>query len=115
MVKLANELDSALSNADLNKIDVKAKLASVASGLGLGAKASYTISNKPVNITVNMTVSMNAEDLEKALIMRTNSIIRDRINFATGADDRGGNGRRANNQIPENPSSPIVRPVQAVD
>ena len=82
MIKVANEMDSALSNGALNKIDIKAKLANVAKAVGLGGSATYTVNpSRQVQITVNMTVEMNAADIEKALIMRTSSIIAQRIDF----------------------------------
>lgn len=110
MVKLANQLDSALADGNLNKVDVKAKLANVAGAVGLGGKASYSITSKPVNITVNMTVTMNAEDLEKSLIMRGSSIIRDRLNFSTGDTA----GRMGSPPIPETPTNNLPK-IQAID
>lgn len=109
MIMLVNELDSALADGNLNKVNVKAKLANVANAVGLGGKATYTVTSKPVNITVNMTVTMNVDDIEQAMIMRSNSIIRDRINFATGEN----HGRQGSPQIPEtrNPSLPKISPV----
>lgn len=83
MIGIANDLNSALSDGNLNKIDVKAKLQNVAKAVGLGGKATYTVNpSRAVQITVNMTVEINAADMEKALVMRGNSVIRDRINFA---------------------------------
>jgi len=90
MIDQVNKMDEALSDGRLNTINVKTKLQQVAANVGLGSKAQYTIQTKPVNITVNLQVSMNAEDMEKALIMRASSIIRDRLNFATERpSDRG--------------------------
>lgn len=98
MIDQVNKMDEALSDGKLNTINVRTKLKQVASNVGLGSKAQYTIQSKPVNITVNLTVSMNAEDMEKALIMRTSSVIRDRLNFATNnPNDRG------DTTIPEKP------------
>lgn len=92
MVDQVRKMDEALSDGKLNTVNVQTKLKSVASGMGLGGKASYTIQSKPVNITVNLNVSMNAEDMEKALIMRSTSIIRERLNFVTSSpSDRGDN------------------------
>jgi hypothetical protein len=110
MIQLANQLDSALADGNVNKLDVKTKLTNVANSVGLGGKASYSISSKPVNITINMTVTMNAEDVEKALIMRGSSIIRDRINFATGDNA----GRVGSPPIPETPTSNLPK-ITAVD
>jgi len=91
MIKLANELDSTLSEGNLNKLDVQAKLKRVAENVGMGAKGNYTIKNKNVNVTVNLEVNINAEDLEKALIMRTKSKIRQRLNWmAQNPTQQGG-------------------------
>ena len=84
MVKQANELDKALADGNLNKIDVKARLERVAKSVGLGGKATYTVdTGKNVVITVNMQVVMSAGEVEKAIIFNKNSIITDRLNFAT--------------------------------
>ena len=107
MIKLVNDLDSALADGNLNKVDVKAKLANVANAVGLGGKATYTVTSKPVNITVNMTVTMNVDDIEQAMVMRANSVIRDRLNFATGDNA----GRKGSPMIPEtrNPNLPKIQ------
>lgn len=110
MVTLANQLDTALSDGNLNKVDIKAKLTNVANSVGLGAKAQYTVTSKPVNLTVNLTVSLNAEDMEKALIMRGSSIIRDRINFATGDNA----GRKGSPAIPETYTNNLQK-INAID
>ena len=110
MIQLANQLDSALADGNLNKLDVRAKLSNVANSVGLGGKASYSITSKPVNITINMTVTMNAEDIEKALIMRGSSIIRDRLNFATGDNA----GRKGSPPIPETPTTNLSK-IQTAD
>ena len=84
MVKQANELDKALADGNVNKIDVKAKLERVARAVGLGGKATYTVdTGRNVVITVNMQVYMSASEVEKAIIFNKNSVITDRINFAT--------------------------------
>lgn len=83
MVTKANELENILSNESLNKVNVPARLKTLAKGVGLGSSGRYQIHNKDVQITINLSVSMDADDLEKTLIMRKKSIIRDRLNFAT--------------------------------
>lgn len=110
MVALANQLDTALSDGNLNKVDIRAKLTNVANSVGLGAKAQYTITSKPVNITVNLNVALNAEDMEKAIIMRGSSIIRDRVNFATGDNA----GRRGSPAIPETYTNNLQK-INAID
>lgn len=84
MVRQANELDKALADGNINKIDIKTRLERVAKAVGLGGKATYTVdTGKNVVITVNMQVFMSAAEVEKAIIFNKTSIITDRINFAT--------------------------------
>ena len=109
MVRLANDMDTALADGNLNKIDVRARLQRLAGNVGLGAKAKYTIQNKSVNITVNLQVSMNAEDLEKALLMRTKSVITQRINFLANKPEKKGGP-----DIPTTPGGQI-NPIQTID
>jgi hypothetical protein len=83
MVKQANDLDKALSDGNVNKIDIKAKLERVAKAVGLGGKASYTVNpSKEIALTVNLTVVMEAGEVEK-MILTGKSVIRDRLNGAT--------------------------------
>jgi hypothetical protein len=83
-VRQANDLDKALGDGNINKIDIKAKLDRVARAVGLGGKASYTVNpSKQVQIVVNLEVVMDVDKVEKVMIMRKQSIIRDRLNFAT--------------------------------
>lgn len=100
MVSSANALSSALANGDLNKIDIKTKLENVARSVGLGGKASYTVQNAGVSITVNMTVEINAADMEKAIVLRESSIIADRINFATSNPTQAGDTTIKSGQVP---------------
>ena len=92
MVKQANDLDAALADGNVNKIDVKAKLEKVARAVGLGGKVQYTVNpSKQVQIVLNLEVSMDVDKVEKVMIMRQQSIIRDRINFATQNPSEHGN------------------------
>lgn len=94
MVDAVNKLDEALGNGNLNKVDIVAKLSNVARSVGLGAKASYSIENKGVNVTINMKVVMEAGLVERVIIERKGSIIRERLNFATNNP-----GAKGNNEI----------------
>lgn len=85
MVAKVQEMDSALSK--LPAIDMKAKLTALSKGMGLGSSGAYTVQSKDVVININMTVTMNAGEVERVIIGRSESIIRDRINFAI---DKGG-------------------------
>ncbi len=95
MVKIVSQMNEALSS--MPKIDVNAKLGAVARSAGLGAKGSWTIKNKDIVLTVNLNVSMNVDEVEKIMVMRKSSIIRDRLNFATG----DGAGEKGTPAIPE--------------
>ena len=81
MVKSVNELDSALNDIGKNKVDIKARLASVAQAVGLGGKAQVEIQNKHVQIQVNMTVTMDAGEVEKVIFTRAGSFVRQRLDF----------------------------------
>ena len=85
MVSKVQDLDNALTK--LPAIDMKAKLTALSKGLGLGSSGAYTVQSKDVVININMTVTMNAGEVEQVIIGRHESIIRDRINFAI---DKGG-------------------------
>ena len=82
MVNAANDLDKALSEGNITKMNLKTKLTNVANAVGLGGKANYEIKNRGVNIQIDLKVEINAADMEKAMIMRGKSIIRDRLNNA---------------------------------
>jgi hypothetical protein len=86
MVTAANRLNEALGSG-ANKLDISAKLGPLATAMGLGSKAQYTIKNKDVLITVNMNVTMNAGEVEKAIFTSKGSFIRQRLDFLT--DDAG--------------------------
>lgn len=88
IVQAANDLDKTLADGNLNKIDIQAKLQNVANAVGLkGAK--YTIDNKMVQVTVNLTVVMKTDEVEKVIVHAPNSIIRDRLNSIPGLTKDG--------------------------
>ncbi len=101
MVSKVQDLDNALTK--LPAIDMKAKLTALSKGLGLGSSGAYTVQSKDVVININMTVTMNAGEVEQVIIGRHESIIRDRINFAI---DKGG---KADNKAKE----ALVKPTPA--
>lgn len=98
MIRQANALNDALGSN--NAIDIKTKLAKVAGAVGLGGKASYTVNpSKEVVITVNMYVTMDAGEVERVILQREGSILRDRINFATNSPNE-----KAASEIPNTPN-----------
>lgn len=92
MVAVANQLNDALGDGNLNKLDVVAKLDNVARSVGLGAKGTYTVKNKDVVIQLNLNVTMDVDQVERVIIMRKNSLIRERLNFALTSPDSPSTG-----------------------
>jgi hypothetical protein len=103
MVKSANDLDAALADGNVNKLNVAAKLGNVAKAAGLGGKASYSIQNRGVNITINMQVTMDVGQVEKAMVLRASSIVRDRLNFLTD--------EKKEQQLPQSPDGVVKFPL----
>ena len=89
MVAAVQSMDNAL--AKLGTINIGTRLDTVAKSLGIGSSGTYTVQSKEVVINVNFTIQMDAGKVEKAMLMNTESIIKDRINFALG----GGQGKNA--------------------
>lgn len=87
MVVKTNQLNAALST--LPGLNLAAKLEPIAKGMGFGGKFEYTIKSKEVVVTINLQVTMDAGAVEKAIVFRSNSIIRDRINYALGTTGGG--------------------------
>lgn len=80
-VGLVQELDDALNKAPT--IDVSARLDKLTSATGIGKRAQYTVKSKDVVINLNLEVVLDVGKVERVMIMRKESIIRDRLNFAT--------------------------------
>lgn len=108
LVGSANKLNESLGKLPDIKLD--AKLKTLANGLGIGGNFNYQIKNPGVEINIAMNVNINAADMEKALVLRDKSIVRERLNFATGT---GTAGKEATPALPNNMSSP-TGPLTAV-
>lgn len=80
IVREINAINSQLASIDV--IDVVAKVGQIATSLGVGGKGEYKVKRGDVNLTVNFTVVMDVDKTEKVMIMRKDSIIRDRLNDA---------------------------------
>lgn len=100
MVNAANKLDAALSDGNVAKLNVAAKLSNVAKAVGLGGSAKYTVTNKNVVVQIDLTVTMRADEVERVIIQRKSSVIRDRLNNASY------DGSSKPTPIPGNPSAP---------
>ena len=103
MIARVNHLNQSLSN--LGPIDIVTPLTTMANGLGLGHAYNYEITNEPVHLTINMQVLIQAKDLEEAIILRADSVIKDRLNFATQNPDAKGSVAIGNSM----PSTPMTR------
>jgi len=99
VVEAANDLESALSDSKLNSIKVATKLKAVASATGLGSSGRYTIENKAVQINLNLQVVMEAGEVERVILLKKESLIRDRINFLSN---------KTNNTEGKLPASPDI-------
>lgn len=94
-VGLVQDLDDALSKAP--SIDVSARLDKLTQASGIGKHASYTVKSKDVVINLNLAITMDVDKVERVMVMRKESIIRDRLNFATVTNP----GNQATQPIPE--------------
>jgi hypothetical protein len=107
MITQANALNESLGKLPDLKLD--AKLRTLATGMGLGGKFNYQIKSKEVVLNVTFNVEMNAADLEKSLILREKSVIRNRLNFATNEAP----GKEAMESLPATPTNFAYAPAVA--
>jgi hypothetical protein len=102
MVQQTNNLNKALDDVGkANWPSAKVRLQAVASAIGLGGKVQYTVNpSREVIINVNVDVSMDAQELERVMIQRATSVIRNRIMWlADNPKDA------ADVHIPDNPGT----------
>lgn len=108
IVSRTQELEDALSDIKLSNIPVK--LEKIAKDGSLMGPYNYTVKSKDVTINMKVEVYMKASEVEKAIVHRSDSIIRDRINYALGGIDG------ANEQKPESIRSyPVESGLYAPD
>lgn len=92
VVKTIQDMDDALSKTP--KINIAARMSEAAGKLGLGSSGVYTVKSKEVVINVHFEVNMSASEVEKAIVFKSDSIIRSRINLAlsdkASSEDRAG-------------------------
>lgn len=106
MVRTVNELDSALSNIAASKLNIAAKLQQLATAIpALGVAGQYKVTNRDVVVTVNLQVTMQAGDVERVIVQRKESTIRDRLNAAQYR------GPLQPPEIPSSPSAPAPLPL----
>jgi hypothetical protein len=84
VVDKVNALNSQLNEINAGKVQIRAGLQTLARGLGIGgSKTEVRLANREVVINLDIQVEMDAGEVEKAMVYRSKSIIRDRLNFAT--------------------------------
>jgi hypothetical protein len=106
MVRTVNELDSALSNVAASKLNIAAKLQQLATAVpALGVAGQYKVTNRDVVVTVNLQVTMQAGEVERVIVQRKDSTIRDRLNAAQYK------GPIAPAEIPASPTAPAPLPL----
>jgi hypothetical protein len=109
MTTAINQMDEAMSNIQLGKKKVTTGLQGVASSLGVGGRASYTIQNKPINIHLEIQVEMKAAELERTIIFRKESVIRDQLRWIRGSEQ--GHEAFQNNELSDNVNTKYVQHV----
>ena len=76
---LCKEASPSLSK--IENINLDTRLSQVAGQVGLGSSGVYTVKSKEIVLNVEFNVTIDAGDVERAIITRSKSIIRDRINL----------------------------------
>lgn len=109
MVKAVQGMDDALSKVP--KVDITTRLAKFAGQMGIGSTGVYTVQSKEVVVTVNLSVKMDAGELERVLIENSKSIIRDRVNFLLSGGAEKDNAEGAKIQSSYGASSPAPTQV----
>jgi hypothetical protein len=67
---IATITDTVTAIQGINSVDLSTTLTSLTDNLGLGRTASYTIDNENFNLTINMSVYIKAEELERIFYER---------------------------------------------
>lgn len=109
MTDSINKMNEALANIELGKQSVKVGLQNVANAMGVGGKANYTINNKPINIHLEIQVEMKAAELERVLIFRKESVIRDQLRWIRGSEQ--GHDAFQNNELSNDVKSTYTQHV----
>lgn len=79
IAKSVNELNEALSHTGSNAMTMTTKLQKFADNSGLGKSGTYEIRNKGIVLKLDLKVVMDAGDVEKAIVLRKDSIIFDAL------------------------------------
>ena len=78
-MKSINELNAVLGDGNTGALKVGEKLQRFANNSGLGKSGTYEIRNKGINLKLELKVVMDAGEVEKAIVLRKESILFDAI------------------------------------
>lgn len=79
IARTVNELNEALGQTGANAMTMTTKLQKFADNSGLGKSGTYEIKNKGIVLKLDLKVVMDAGDVEKAIVLRKDSIIFDAL------------------------------------
>lgn len=74
-----NQLNEAFSDTSANATSMTVKLQKFANNSGLGKSGTYEIKNRAINLKLDLKVVMDAGEVEKAIVLRKESIIFDAL------------------------------------
>jgi hypothetical protein len=105
LVRSINSMNEALAPDQLGTVNIKTRLKSLAENMGVGGKNDLVIKNKQLQINLEVHVEMLASELERAILIRKKSIIRDYINLLAGGE-QGGEKTKVASAIPHEGNPP---------
>lgn len=79
VVKSINDLNMVLGDGNAGAIKIGEKLQRFANNSGLGKNGTYEIRNKGITLKLDLKVTMDAGEVEKAIVLRKESILFDAI------------------------------------
>src|SRR5690606_29013920 len=79
VTKSINELNDILGDGSKGAMQIGAKLKRFADSSGLGKQGTYEIKNKGIQLKLDLKVVMEAGEVEKAIVLRKESIIFDAL------------------------------------
>jgi len=79
IVASVNELGSILASGDGATMKIGEKLQRFANGAGLGKSGAYEIKNKGIVLKLELNITMDAGEVERAIVMRKESILFDML------------------------------------
>lgn len=79
VVKSINELNAVLGDGNSGAMKIGEKLQRFANNSGLGKASSYEIRNKGILLKLDLKVTMDAGEVEKAVLLRKESILFDQL------------------------------------